>query len=83
MTLREHFEKRLFECGMFEDQAKSVMDLAVVSPALQSMAGRWSHSTSDYPTPVLGITWLAVKSVALKWIDVNKPQAWFRLNFCG
>lgn len=84
--LRELMEKKLFECGMFEDQAKAVMDSieqkADADPQ-NTMYRRWSQDASGYPPTMPGVLYLTVKSDALKWIDANCPQAWFRPMFAG
>lgn len=79
-TIREYFEEKLQSMGMFENQAKGVMD-SVVSTQGSVMIGRWSDDVNDYPPVMTNILWLEVEVAALDYIDTNCPQAWFRPMF--
>jgi len=79
MTIREKMEQMLFEHGMFESQAKEVMDK--VEKEEVEMKGRWDDEETDYPTPMINVAWIAVKHHALEWIDANLPKAWYRPMF--
>lgn len=81
MSIENTMTQRLVQCGMFESQAKQVIELAKKEPSLSDMQGRWEDSDSGYPPALIAVTWFAVKQVALKWIDANLPQAWYRSQF--
>ncbi len=77
-TVREKMEEMLYQNGLFEDQAKEIMDIAVESDSFESMKENWNKDASGYPPIIINICWVGVKGVALKWIDNNVPEAWFR-----
>ncbi len=83
MNVREKLENMLVENGMFESQAKEVINLAI--PELNVLANDYTitfESPSDsYGDAIYGLWFMAIKPIALKWIDENKPQAWFREMF--
>lgn len=85
MNTRQKFEKMLFERGMFEDQAKEVMDLAI--PVCDSQVPyykiTWDRPADEYPEPFYSIVFLSIKPVALKYIEDNIPNAWFKAIFQG
>ncbi len=41
----------------------------------------WESPASDYPESLYGLWFITLKPIALKWIDDNIPQAWFRMMF--
>lgn len=83
MTVREKFISMLVNNGMFEEQAKEVMQLA--EPKLKELTDdysiRFDQLSESYPNSVYNILFIPVKKVALEWIDANKPQAWYRPMF--
>ena len=81
MTVEAKFTKMLFERGMFPAQAESVMDLAKQEPALAEMERRWQDDESEYPPALLAVYWVTICAAAVKWIDKNLPQAWYRPLF--
>ena len=81
MNIEQEMMKRLDGCGMFPDQAKAVIDMAREDECLTQMRQRWADECSGYPAGLIDVTWIAVRHVALKWIDANAPQAWFRPMF--
>ncbi len=83
MTLEEKFKKLLFESGMFESDAEAVMEAVKADSANKAMAGRWSDMAEGYPKALYGLLWVEVKRAALKYIDANCPQAWFRPMFAA
>lgn len=82
-TTREKLESMLVQNGMFESQAKKVMDIAI--PELQKLVDDYDitfDSPSDhYPTLISSVLFIAIKPIALKWIEENAPQAWFKPMF--
>ena len=83
MNTREKFESMLVENGMFENQAKQVMTVAI--PVLDEMVDNykftWDRPSEEYPKELYSVVFLSLKPIALKWIDENIPLAWFRPMF--
>ncbi len=95
MNVREKLQEFLIQHGMFMDQAKEVMELAI--PVLEKQAAdlsetsegentnpyiiTWESPSESYPDALYQVWWLVIKPIALKWIDDNKPMAWFREVF--
>ena len=83
MTVRGKLVANLISMGMSSEQGNSVMDKA--APELQNTIENYnitfdSHS-SEYPDVIYDVLFMAIKPIALKWIDDNKPHAWFRPMF--
>jgi len=82
-TIRQRLETMLVERGMFPLQAQAVMDAVIADPASEPMNGRWTDTSSGYPTSLLAVIWISVERHTLAWIDANLPLAWFRPMFTG
>jgi len=80
-TIREHFLNKLFQSGLFEDEAEQIMDRFIADEANKAMKGRWSEPVDAYPPLLIGLIWTAIKSETLAWINVHKPGAWYRSLF--
>ena len=81
MTFKNYFTKKLEENGMFASDAAAVIDQTIASPEAESMQGRWDDDMAGYPQIMTNIVWMTVRLNALKWIDANAPEAWFRPMF--
>ena len=83
MTTREKLENMLVNNGMFESQAKEVMEIAI--PELNSLVKDYQitfdRPAMEYPTAVYNVLFLAIKPIALKWIEANVPMAWYKPMF--
>lgn len=83
MTTKEQLIRMCFENGMFECDAKQVVELAI--PDIDSLVSdyqiTWDSPVNDYPKQLYAIWFMTVKEHAVKWIDSNIPQAWFRAAF--
>ena len=83
MTVREKLESMLVANGMFENQAKEVIDLSI--PKLNELADGYTITfespSKQYPDMIYNLWFITIKPIALKWIDDNKPMAWFREMF--
>lgn len=79
MSFYAHFMKELTVKGMFDDQAKAVMDRVI--KVNKSMEGRWDNDISSYPRSVLVVISLSVSDEAVKYIKEECPEAWFRPMF--
>lgn len=81
ITLKQAVIEELTNSGFFPDQALEVFERLVTDPAQKSMEGRWDDDYTDYPKPIFSILLVAVKSIALKYIEEKIPDAWFRPMF--
>ena len=83
MTVKEKLVSILVSNGMFENQAQEVIELAI--PKLNELADDYKITfespSSHYPDMLYKIWYISIKPIALKWIDDNKPMAWFRDMF--
>jgi len=79
MTTREKLEAKLTERGMSKQQACEVLNLAI--PEIEAKTPQyqitWNGRADDYPEVIYSIWFSILKPIALKWIQTNKPQAWF------
>ena len=83
MTVKEKLQEMLVKNGMFESQAKEVMVLAM--PELSNLVDDYDitfdSSSDDYPAIIYKVLFLALKPIALKWIEENLPNAWYKPVF--
>lgn len=83
MTTKEKLIKSLVNKGMSESQAKEVIELAI--PEINKLSNdysiTWERPFEEYPEIMYHLWWMIIKPIALKWIDENKPMAWFREMF--
>jgi hypothetical protein len=87
-TTREKFEQMIYKCGVFESQAKAIMDYAIpkVDEQMEKMGIAhkvdWSGRADGYPDVFYPATFqMSIKPFVVEWIDANIPQAWFRTMF--
>jgi hypothetical protein len=88
MTTKEKLISMLVEKGMFEQQAQKVMEVAIPEIEKKFNEGKenaykftWNRPAEEYPTPIYATLFISIKPIALKWIDDNIPNAWFREMF--
>jgi len=83
MTVSEKIISMLVSNGMFESQAKEVMKLAItkLKNSIEDYTITFNSPSDQYPNIVYSILYMEVKPIALKWIDKNKPMAWYRMMF--
>ncbi len=80
MTVQEKFEQKVYEMGVFPNDAKAIVEAAKVE--LDAMSPlNWDSPASGYPEQIYQIGMLTVKRVGLDWIEQNKPNAWFKAMF--
>ncbi len=83
MTVQEKLEQMLIDNGMFPAQAKEVMVLAI--PELNHISDgymiTWSRNSEEYDQSIYRVLYHLIRPIALKWIEDNKPQAWFKPMF--
>lgn len=83
MTIQEHLEKKLYNCGLFPDQAHAVIEDLKKAEGSGSMEHRWCEDIENYPSQLLAVLWLTAKDQAAKWLKVNKPEHWALPFFDG
>jgi hypothetical protein len=76
MKIQDKLEAQLVNHGLFEDQAKAILEEAKASKLCEPMAGRWQEDDSCYPPMMLVVVWASVKHVAAEWLKRNAPQHW-------
>lgn len=81
MTFRQWAEDYCVQNGMYEKQAKEVVQQLIDHPASEAMAGRWDSNMDDYSPQMKNVLLLGLKHQALAWIDKNVPKAWYRPMF--
>ncbi len=84
MTTKEKFAQMLMDRGMFESQANAVMDIFVPEFDAVNAGYRvtWERPASEYPDSFYAVGFmLYLKKTALRWIDTNLPNAWYRVMF--
>jgi hypothetical protein len=81
MTFKESMIKLMVSRGMFESQAKKIMEEYITSVETNPMMDRWDEDVSGYPENLQVVLWMGVKDYAAGWISTNLPQAWFRPMF--
>ncbi len=83
MTVKDKLFNMLIERGMFDSQAEKVMEKAI--PELINLVEYYSISfnrpSDEYPKPIYDVLFLAIKPIALKWIEENIPMAWYKPMF--
>jgi hypothetical protein len=83
MTVREKLESMLVANGMFEKQAKEVIELSIqkLNELADDYKITFENPSNQYPDMIYNLWYITIKQIALKWIDDNKPMAWFREMF--
>lgn len=80
-TLRQCGENMLTECGLWPNEADSIMDAAQASRANDAMKGRWNEDASAYPSSILAILRVSIFAEAKSWLATNSPRHWARPMF--
>ena len=78
-TFRQWAHAYLVSRGMFDKQADAVLESLALAP--DPMQGRWNDCIDDYPDVVLNAVSLSLDAHAVKWIEENLPNAWFKPMF--
>lgn len=68
---------------MLPEQAEAVMESAMADLAhlVKDYKITWDSPSDGYPNMMYPILWMIVKPIALKWIERNIPQAFFKPMF--
>lgn len=81
MTVEEKMIQLLVNKGMFESQAKQVLESAKIHKLFKETDTKWDSPSSGYPDSCLVVISMSIDMIALEWIDRNCPKAWFRPMF--
>jgi len=76
MTVRNKLEANLISNGMYEQQAKEIIDISIVEIQKNEKNISFNAPADSYPKVVYNALYLTIKPIALKWIEENKPAAW-------
>ena len=83
MTGEEKVIEMMMTRGMLQSQAEEVF--VIVKDAIEEFVPEynftWDRPVDEYPEVIYDILWLTVKFEVLKWIEENKPMAWFKPMF--
>jgi hypothetical protein len=83
VTIKDKLISMLIANGMFESQAKEVMQIAI--PQLNEIVEDYSINFEDcentYPKVIYNVLFSSIKPIAFKWIEKNKPKAWYKPMF--
>lgn len=78
MTIKEKMTEMLESNGLWPDESRAVLELAINNQLVNSMAERWNDDISGYPKQLLSVVWDSIKKIAIEWIDQNKPAHFAR-----
>jgi hypothetical protein len=83
MTVKEKLISMLVANGMFENQAKEVIELAI--PKLNELVEDYNITfeapSKQYPDMIYNLWYITIKPIALDWINKNAPMAWYKEMF--
>lgn len=83
MTTKEKLEDMLVNKGMRASDAKQVMEIAI--PELNNLVEDYhitfDRPASEYPAAIYNTLFMAIKPIALKWIEEKMPMAWYKPMF--
>ncbi len=84
-TTKQRFANMLVKMGMFDNQTKSVLEEAIpiIEEKFVTKAIAWDKPETQYNNAFYFTVWLELRKLALKWIDKNVPEAFFRNEFTG
>jgi len=82
MTFREWAVQYIYERGVFEADAKTIVEACIADEANKAM-DRWDDDIEGYPVSMRAVLVLALNRATVTWIEANKPLAWFKPMFDG
>lgn len=80
-TFESYIMTQLQARGLWDYQAREIMTTLKADDIMKDMAQRWQDSPDGYPPALLVGVWMNAERHALRWIDENMPEAWFRPLF--
>lgn len=87
MTTREKFEQILYNKGIFESQAKRIMDFAIPEIDAQMREEKtslitWNLPADGYPDSIYAVLQMTrLNKLVLRWAEENMPLAWWKPMF--
>lgn len=81
MRFHDKMLQELQNHGLWEDEAKAVLDAVKFAPTSEPFVGRWRDEVEDYPPVVWNLLWIGAKKEAARWLAENKPEHWARPMF--
>ncbi len=82
MTVRKKFETILTSRGMWPEQARETMDIAIpVIDGKDDYKITWNRPSNEYPNELYAVLFLTIRPIALQYIDDNMLDAFFRDMF--
>lgn len=81
-NIRTWLIRYLTESGLWPDEAQAVVS-SIEQDTTQTIREIMNKDASGYPSQVWAACILVVDSVAVKWIDANKPRHFARPMFTG
>ena len=78
-TVEAQMKNYLIENGMSNDQANKV--ITETKKEMEFTFNNWDSPINAYSNQLQNLIKLSVKQTALKWLNKNKPMAWFKPIF--
>ena len=79
MTVEIKMIHYLLNNGMSDSQAESVITETKIE--MSGTFNNWDSPIDAYSNQLQNLIKLSVKQTALKWLNINKPMAWFKPMF--
>lgn len=89
ISVRKKIEALICSHGVFESQAKAMMDFAIPKIDAQMDASgdeklAWDSPAQNYDNPLYATVFMVcVRPLVVEWIDANLPLAWYRPMFAN
>ena len=68
-----------------QEKLVNMLVIALAKPELKVLSGTYDitfdRPAEEYPDAIYNVLFLVIKPIALKWIEKNKPMAWFKAMF--
>lgn len=82
-TVNQKLISNLVNKGMSEQQAGEVIKIAIpeINKEIKDYNITLESVSTDYPEVIFDILMMRMKPIALKWIEENKPHAFFKPMF--
>lgn len=81
MTVRGFIEKHICDRGLFEKDAKVVMDAVIAKPEMKEMEGRWNDIQDAHPKVLYATLLISVYREVIAWMDRERPNHFARPMF--
>lgn len=81
MTIEQKLTDLLIKRGMNSTDAQAVMSEFKPQGYNKALQMRWDESADNYPSVIFASITVALFDTTVRWIDQNKPEAWYRGNF--